>query len=76
MGFVAKWDRNGLSLDRTGKHRKLLSRIVVLFCQGLVFLIHWQELIFGKGMRTATFQFSESDSSVNGPNLFTEWPFL
>ena len=33
-------------------------------------------LIFGKGMRTATFQFSESGGSVNGPNLFTELPFL
>ena len=30
----------------------------------------------GKGMRTATFQFSESGGSVNGPNLFTELPFL
>ena len=27
-------------------------------------------------MRTATFQFSESVGSVNGPNLFTELPFL
>ena len=27
-------------------------------------------------MRTATFQFSESGGSVNGPNLFTELPFL
>ena len=26
-------------------------------------------------MRTATFQFSESGGSVNGPNLFTELPF-
>ena len=34
------------------------------------------ELIFGKGMRTATFQFSESGDSVNGLNLFTELPFL
>ena len=34
------------------------------------------DLIFGKGMRTATFQFSESDGSVNAPNLFTELPFL
>ena len=29
-----------------------------------------------EGMRTATFQFSESGGSVNGPNLFTELPFL
>ena len=35
-----------------------------------------QELIFGKGMRTATFQFSESGGSRNGPDLFTELPFL
>ena len=35
-----------------------------------------EELIFGKGMRTATFQFSESGGSVNGPNLFTQLPFL
>ena len=34
------------------------------------------ELIFGKGMRTATFQFSESGGSVNGPKLFTELLFL
>ena len=34
------------------------------------------ELIFGKGMRTATFQFSESGGSLNGPDLFTELPFL
>ena len=34
------------------------------------------ELILEKGMRTATFQFSESGGSVNGPNLFTELPFL
>ena len=34
------------------------------------------ELILGKGMRTATFQFSESGGSVNGPNLFIELPFL
>ena len=27
-------------------------------------------------MRTATFQFSESGGSLNGPNLFTELPFL
>ena len=33
------------------------------------------ELIFGKGRRTATFQFSESGGSVNGPNLFTDSPF-
>ena len=33
------------------------------------------EPIFGQGMRTATFQFSESGGSVNGPNLFTELPF-
>ena len=31
---------------------------------------------FGKGMRTATFQFSESRGSVNGPNLVTELHFL
>ena len=31
---------------------------------------------FQEGMRTATFQFSESGGSVNGPNLFTELPFL
>ena len=35
----------------------------------------WSELIFGKGMRTATFQFSESAGSMNGPNLFTALPF-
>ena len=29
-----------------------------------------------QGMRTATFQFSESGGSVNGPDLFTELPFL
>ena len=29
-----------------------------------------------QGMRTAIFQFSESGSSVNGPNLFIELPFL
>ena len=34
------------------------------------------ELIFGKGMRTATFQFAESGGSLNSPNLFTELPFL
>ena len=33
-------------------------------------------LIFGKGMRTATFHFSESGGSLNGPDLFTELPFL
>ena len=31
---------------------------------------------FWKGMRTATFQFSESGGSLNGPGLFTELPFL
>ena len=40
------------------------------------FLLVKLELIFGKGMRTATSQFSESGGSVNGPNLFTELPFL
>ena len=30
----------------------------------------------GKGVRTAAFQFSESGGSMNGPNLFTELPFL
>ena len=34
-----------------------------------------KELIFGKGMRTATFEFSESGGSLNGPDLFTELPF-
>ena len=34
----------------------------------------FSELIFGKGMRTATFQFSESGNSLNGPDLFTELP--
>ena len=34
-----------------------------------------QELMFAKGMRTAIFQFSESRSSLNGPDLFTELPF-
>ena len=29
-----------------------------------------------KGMRTATFQFSESGGSLNRPDLFTELPFL
>ena len=31
---------------------------------------------FRKGMRTATFHFSQSGGSMNGPNLFTEMPFL
>ena len=31
---------------------------------------------FGKRMRTATFQSSESGSSLNGPDLFIELPFL
>ena len=31
---------------------------------------------FGKGIRTATFQFSESNGSLNGPDLFPELPFL
>ena len=41
-----------------------------------VVLVEWkkQESIFGQGMRTATFQFSESGGSVNDPNLFTELP--
>ena len=30
---------------------------------------NYTELIFGKGMRTATFQFSESGGSLNGPDL-------
>ena len=34
------------------------------------------ELIFGKGMRTATFQFSESGGSLNRTDVFTELPFL
>ena len=34
------------------------------------------KLLLGKGMRTATFQFSESGGSLNGLNLFTELPFL
>ena len=34
------------------------------------------ELIFGKWIWTATFQFSESGGSLNGPDLFTELPFL
>ena len=33
------------------------------------------ELIFGKGMRTATFQLSESGGSLNRQNLFTEFSF-
>ena len=31
---------------------------------------------FWEGDETATFQFSESGGSVNGPDLFTESPFL
>ena len=31
---------------------------------------------FWKGMRTATFQFSESSGSKNGADFFTELPFL
>ena len=34
-----------------------------------------EELIFGKGMRTAAFQFSECSSSLNRPDLFTEIAF-
>ena len=34
------------------------------------------ELIFGKWIWTATFQFSESSGSLNGQDLFTELPFL
>ena len=34
------------------------------------------ELIFGKGMRISTFQFSESGSSLTGPDLFIELLFL
>ena len=34
------------------------------------------QLIFGKGMRTATFHFSEAGNSLNRPDLFTELPFL
>ena len=37
---------------------------------------HESELIFGKGMRTATFQFSECGGSLNGRDLFAELPFL
>ena len=33
-------------------------------------------LVFEQGMRTATFQFSESSSSLHGLDLFTELPFL
>ena len=32
--------------------------------------------MFGKGIRTATLQFSESGGSLNGPDLFTELLFL
>ena len=46
---------------------KLISSLISNYCL---------ELIFGKWMRTATFQFSESGGSVNGPDLFTELPFL
>ena len=35
-----------------------------------------QELIFGKGMRTAALQFAESGGSLNGLDLFTELPLL
>ena len=35
-----------------------------------------KEPILGKGMRTATFEFSESGGSLSGPDLFTELPFL
>ena len=31
---------------------------------------------FGKGIRTATFHFSDSGGSLNRPDLFTELPFL
>ena len=34
------------------------------------------ELIFRKWIWTATFQFSKSSRSLNGPDLFTELPFL
>ena len=34
------------------------------------------ELIFGKWIWTGTFQFTESGGSLNGPDLFTELPFL
>ena len=39
--------------------------------------IHLSEAeVIAKGMRTATFQFSESGGSLNGADLFTELPFL
>ena len=50
--------------------------VCALFLEGALQRLWLEELIFGKGRRTATFQFSESGGSVNGPNLFTELPFL
>ena len=54
----------GVDAAASGPHASLILL-------GSLFL----ELIFRKGRRTATFQFSESGGSVNGPNLFTELPF-
>ena len=48
----------------------------VSYSRGTSFPAPFQEVIFGKGMRTATFQFSASGGSLNGPDLFTELPFM
>ena len=53
-----------------GGSSKMLSRG---FCGSRGFQ---SELIFGKGMRTATFHFLESGGSLNRPDLFTELPSL
>ena len=53
------------------------SKITKSNSQGIIFRNNFvSEGIFRKGMRTATFQFSESVCSLNGPELFTELPFL
>ena len=43
---------------------------------GVFSLLPTKELLFGQLMRRATLLFSESGGSLNGPNLFTELPFL
>ena len=62
------------------KHRNRNGRCIAILSKvsgpGVDLTLLKKELIFGKGMRTATFQFSESGGSLNGPDLFTDLSFL
>ena len=62
---VSKSQRN----EARGGEKKNKKKVVFRWIQD-------KRWFSGKGVRTATFQFSEWGGSLNGLDLFTELPFL